>query len=119
MDLFIKVRDSNVEIASEIAKTLLTTHSPECFPNLNYNDMLEQLQCEESYVIEASYEKRETYKGKVFEEDNKKFIYSGLATEVMQNGLTRTVYTYYVQTYTVDYVKKELQFVYLKDIGNK
>lgn len=116
LHLFLKADKAGVKQGNENAKVLLMTHGAESFPESDYDELYAQLVCEESYVVSAAYEKSKTYKGNVFWDNNKKYIYVGAFTEVMQNEVTQTAYRYYVYTYEPDFEKTEFRLIYLDNI---
>lgn len=79
---------------------LLKGNSKECFPNVNYDNLVAELQFDETSSVESSYyEYREITKGGVFWEDNKKYTYHGLVSTPRTDGLSISHYVYYVQVY--------------------
>lgn len=96
---------------------LLKGNSKECFPNVNYDNLVAQLQFDEASVVESSYyEYREITMGHVFWEDNKKYTYSGLVTIPSTDGISRSRYMYYVQVYRDDSTPlPDYYFAYLEN----
>ena len=116
LDLFIKASDTGVEAGTNNSKILLMNNTSECFPNTNYEELLEKFMCDGSYVVTSSYENFTMYKGAEFWEGNKKYLYSGAAVVPTQCDITTTIYCYYVQEYTKEYDDMNFEFVYLKNM---
>jgi len=95
---------------------LLKGNSKECFPNINYDNLVAELQFDETSSVESSYyEYREITKGGVFWEDNKKYTYHGLVSTPSTDGLSKSHYVYYVQVYRDDSVPlPDYYFAYLE-----
>lgn len=118
LNLFIEASEQAVRAGTTNTRILLSSNNSECFPNINYEEMLEEFECNGSYVSSSSYEKLTTYRGTQFWDGNIQFRYLGTAVELTQNDLIKTVYCYYVQTYSEEFDRAKLQFVYLEDLEN-
>ena len=117
LNLFQKAAEGGA-VKNDNTQVLLKSNTDECFPNVNYDELIASLEdYDESYVVATEYEYRKISKGAVFWEGNKKYTGGQCVYVANEKGYTEKYYVYYVQTYKDISEIPEYKFEYLRDIG--